>query len=234
MASIPLPALDVRPPAQQPSALDQYGQILALRNQMQEQPLRQQALQQGLQAGQLDIQQQQQQLKDRQAMTSAMNEWDGKDYNDLMPLVLKNGGSATAVMGLKKNVMDMQTQIATAAKDNAAAAASNVETIKNKNDMITGALGPLVDPKQVPDEQLGTTLTSTVQDLTQKGLLDPQHAQAAEQLLQSGNPAQIRQGVDQFRKTLMAQSQITQEALQTAQTADANANTGKTTAETNY
>jgi hypothetical protein len=62
---------------------------------------------------------------------------------------------------------------------------------------------------------------STAQDLVQKGILDPQHAQAAAQLAQSGNPAQIRQQLDLMRKSNMAQSQIMESALKTAQTQQA-------------
>lgn len=241
MATIPLPALDVRPPQQQQNPLEQYGNLLQLKNAMQQQqlnqqeaPLRMQALQQQTQLGAGQVQQQKIQLKDQQAMTAAMQSWDGKDVNSLVPLVIKNGASAGAVMGLKKNILDQQTQIATAAKDNGQAAEANVQATMKKNDLITGALSPLVDPKQVPDAQLPQTLQSTVQGLVQQNLLDPAHAQKAEQLLQSGDPNAIRQGIDQFRKTLMAQSQIMDNGLKTAQTQSAQTTTAKNQAEMDY
>ncbi len=132
MASIPLPALDPKIP-QQPDILEKYSQFNAVRNLQQNAPLQRQALQQNIQEGELGIQQKQQQIKDQQAVTAAMNGWDGKDYNDILPLVLKNGGSAQAVMGLKKNILDQRTQIATAAKDNADAAQANITaTLKKK------------------------------------------------------------------------------------------------------
>lgn len=229
MGSIPLPALDVKA-QQQTDLLQKFGQLQQLRNaslqtQMaqQEAPLRMQALQQQTQLGAGQVQQQQQQLNDQKAMTAAMQSWDGKDYTQLPALVIRNGGSATAVMGLKKQILDQQTQIATAAMDNGKAAEANINATLKKNDRITGALSPLVDSSQVPDDQLVSTLQSTVQQLQQEGLLDPQHAQAAQQLAQSGNPTVIRQKVDLFRKTLMAQSQIQDDALKTAQTKKANA-----------
>lgn len=237
MSTLPqLPNYSVQP-VQVPDQLAQYGRLLQLKQMQQQQqefPLRMQALQQQTQLGAGQVQQQQIQLKDQQAMTAAMQSWDGKDVNALVPLVIKNGASAGAVMGLKKNILDQQTQIATAAKDNGQAAEANVQATMKKNDLITGALSPLVDPKQVPDAQLPQTLQSTVQGLVQQNLLDPAHAQKAEQLVQSGDPNAIRQGIDQFRKTLMAQSQIMDNGLKTAQTQSAQTTTAKNQAESQY
>lgn len=224
MGSIALPALSIKPPQQQPDVLSQYGNLLQLRNAMQEQPVRQQILAQQQQSGQLQLQQQQQQLNDQKIVTASLQNWNGKDINDLIPLIIKNGGSGQAVMGIRKNILDQQLSTATAYKDNAQGAEANVKATSAKNDLITGALSPLIDAKQVPDAQLAPALQSTVGSLVQQGVLDPQHAQAATQLLQSGDPATIRQGIDSFRKTLMAQSQISEEALKKAQTSQANAN----------
>lgn len=239
MGTYALPALDIKTP-QQPDLLEKYGQVLQLRSalqqgqlQQQEAPLRLQALQQQTQTGQVQLQQAQQQQKDQQATTAAMQQWDGKDINQLYPLVLKNGGSATAVVGLKGKVLEQQQAAATAFKNQADGGKALVETQKQKGDLIAGALSPLVDPAKVPDAQLPQVLTSTVQDLVQKGLLDPQHAQAATQLAQQGgNPQAIRQGVDQFIKTGMAQSQILQDAHVEAQTAQSKAEADKIKAST--
>lgn len=209
---------------------------------MQNAPLQNQALQQNVQAGALDVQQKQQQLADQKAMTAAMQQWDGKDYNDLVPLVTKNGGSAQAVLGLKAKIQEQQVQASTIAKNNGEAGVAQLTATKGKGDEIAGALGPIVDPKQTPDAQLVPALQSRIQDLQTRGLLDPQHAAAAQQLIQSnnGDPTAIRNGVDQFRKSFMAQSQIADEAVQaanvakdTAQAAQANAAAAKDTTETN-
>lgn len=231
MGSIPLPALDLKQPASQPDVLEQYGRLMQLQNAQrqsqqaqQEAPLRMQALQQGVDTGAVELQQKQQQQKDQQATTAAMQSWDGKDINDIYPLIIKNGGSGQAVLGLKKNVLDQQTQIATAAKNNAQATEASVNATLKKNDLITGALSPLADPKQTPDAQLPQMLSQTVQSLAQQGALDPQHAQTAMQLAQSGDPNAIRQGITQFTNTLRAHSQITEDGLKQAQTAEANAN----------
>lgn len=234
MASIPLPALDVRPPTAQPDELQQYGRLLQLQNMQQSAPLQRQEMQQNVQAGQLENQQRQIQLKDQQAMTAAMQQWDGKNLDDLPPLILKNGGSATAVMGLKQKALAMKQQYATIAKDDATTGAQNLETMKGKNDLIAGALSPLLDPQQTPDAQLPQAVTATAQDLVQKGLLDPQHAQVANQIAQSGNPAQIRQQLTTLQKSYMAQSQIMAQAKDQATIGEQNANAASKTAELNY
>jgi len=212
-SSIPLPALHLNPPPVAPDALDQYARLQQLSQAQQMAPLRQQAAQQQVQQGQLDIQQKQQQLSDQKAMTTAMTQWDGKDLNELAPLVLKNGGSAQAVMGLKQKSLEMQQTYSNIAKDDAATGASNLDTQLKKNNLLAGAFTTVM---QTPDAQLPQTLMSTAQDLAQKGLLDPQHAQAAAQLAQSGDPNSIRQQLDVMRKGLMGQTQIMQEAKDNA------------------
>lgn len=203
--------------------LAQAGQIKAQQQQQAEAPLRMQALQQAVQSGDVGLQEKQQALNDQKAVTTAMQSWDGKNIDDLTPIVLKNGGSAQAVIGLKQHALDLKAKASTIAKDDAATGKSQVDTLKQKGDLITGALAPLVDPTQVPDAQLPQTLSATVQDLQQKGLIDQQHAQAAAALAQSGDPVAMRQGIDQFRKTYMAQSQILEQAKadQTAANQDA-------------
>lgn len=240
MGSIPLPALDIKTP-QQPDLLEKYGQLMQLKNaqqqsalQQQEAPLRLQQLQQGVQQGAGQLQIQQQAIKDQQAQTTAMQQWDGKQIDELYPLILKNGGSAEAVMGLKQKVLAQQQAAATAFKNTADGGKAIVETQKQKGDLIAGALSPLIDPAKVPDAQLPQALQATTQDLVQKGLLDPQHAQAAQQLVQQsgGDPNKIRQGLDQFSKTYLAQSEIAQQAHQQAMTEQAHAEAQKIHAST--
>jgi hypothetical protein len=212
------------------------GQALQLKQLMQNAPVQSQILQQQQQSGALQVQQQQQQLTDQKAMTAGMQQWDGKDYNDLPGLVMKNGGSATAVFGLKQKINEQLLQQSTTLKNNGDAAVAQATAAQKKGDSIAGALLPLTDPKQTPDAQLPQALQASVQDLTQRGLLDPQHAAAAQQLLQTsgGDPTAIRNGIDQFRKTFMAQSQIMDDAMKqagitrdVAQTGEANANTAR-------
>src|SRR5580698_3457142 len=70
MGNIPLPALQVQYP-QQPDLISNYERALQLKNMLQNQPLQQQALQQQVQSGQLNLQQQQQDMAARQALNQA-------------------------------------------------------------------------------------------------------------------------------------------------------------------
>ncbi len=223
MASIPLVALNVKTP-EQPDLLQKYGQLQQLKAmqqqsqlQQQEAPLRLQQLQQGVQSGGLQLQQQQQAQKDQQALTAAWEEFDGKDPHALPKLIIKNGGSGTAAQSAQKLIQEQQQQAATTFKAQADAGKAIVETAKQKNDMIVGALTSL---HSVPDAQLPQAATQTITDLQQKGLLDPQSAQKALQVVQSGDPNAIRQGVDQFSKTLLTHTQILDQAHKDAQEAN--------------
>lgn len=201
--------------------MQQYGRLLALRNEMQEQPLRMEALQAQAQGAQAQAQGEQQQnqiravqLKDTQAMTAAMQQWDGKDFNSLIPLVVKNGGSAQAVMSLKNNALKMQQTYSQIAASDAATGAKNLQAIKDKHDMVAGAVGNLLN---LPDDQLAQGLGQTAQELSQQGLLEPAHAQQALQLAQSGNPALIRQQLGYMQKSMMSQTQLMEQAKTNAQ-----------------
>ena len=177
MASIPLPALHVNVPAPAPDPLEQYSRLAAIQQQQQMRPLQLQEAQNQVQAGQLENQKALQAQKDQQGLTSAMQGWDGKDYNDIFSAAVKNGVSAQSIIGLKSKVLEQQQSIANTLKATADAGQAQINTIKTKGDLLNGALSPLVDPKQVPDAQLPQALQSTAQDLVQKGVLDPQHAQ---------------------------------------------------------
>lgn len=204
--------------------LEQFQRLAQLRNA----PLETQALQQQVQAGKLANAQALQQQTDQKAMTQSMQQWDGKSIDDLAPLVLKNGGSATAVMGLKQKSLEMRKQFSDIAAADATTGSKNLETAKNKNDMISGSLATVL---QAPDEQLPQAIAQTAQELAQKGLIDPQHAQHAMQIAQSGMPPdQIRKQLDLFRKGYMAESQLMDEASKTATITKDNAQASQATA----
>lgn len=239
MATIPLVALNVKPPAQQPDLLDSFSRLQQIRAsqaqqamQQQEAPVRQQILGQQAQTGKLALQQQQQDQKDQLAQTAAFNELDPKDPDSLPKLILKNGGSGAAAQAAQAKIQAQRLQATTILKNQADAGKATVEANKMKGDQLAGALTPLTDPSQVPDAQLPQALTQSVQGLVQNGTLDPQHAQAASQLLQSGDPAKIRQGLSLFIKTNQAQSQILQDAHVDAQTQQAKAEADKIKAST--
>lgn len=230
MGSIPLPALHVNPPQPPPNAMEQYGQLMQLRNA----PIQNQILQQQAQAGQMDVQQKQIQLKDQQAMSAAMQQWGQSkpapaggaaqgapsasstmpNYDDLVELAKKNGASFNAIKGLQTSILDMRAKAATIAKDDAQTGASNATAMKTKNGMIVDAMTGVMN---LPDEQIAPGLLSVAQELAGKGLLDPQHIQMAQQLAQSGNPASIRQQLDVYAKSLGGFSQMLTDAQKKAE-----------------
>ena len=73
-SSIPLPALDIRTPAQ-PDVLGNLARIQQIKQAQAMAPLQQQEAQQAVQSGALDIQKKQIAVKDEQAMQAAMQEW---------------------------------------------------------------------------------------------------------------------------------------------------------------
>lgn len=204
MSSIPLPALAVQAP-QQPDILSQLSKLQALK-QMQGQ---QQIQQQTIQANQQEMQQRQQQISDQQAMTKSMQEWDGKNLEDLPSLILKNGGSANAVFSTKQQIVAQKEKLSTIAKDDATTGATNLKTLQDKNDMLLGKLQTVTD---------GPSLIKATQDAVQQGLLDPQHAQVAAQLAQLP-PDQLKQQLSVFEKSLMGQKAQFDQAQKERETA---------------
>lgn len=150
MATIPLPALHVNTDQQSPLAL--YAQAQQIRNQQQQQQLTA-----------TEVQQRQIQLQDQQATTAAMKEWDGKNPDDLPPLVLKNGGSSTAVFGLKNQILDWKTKAANLNKD-------QLDNLNKTNDIIAGHFEAVKNAK--PEDKAGV-YTDSMQDLQDKGLVKP-------------------------------------------------------------
>src|SRR5215469_3450774 len=124
-----LPALAVRPPTH---PLEEYGRALGIKSMLQEQQQR-------------DIQTQQSRisLDDVKATTAAMREWDGKDVNQLYPLVMKHGGSSAAVIGLKNQVIGQQEKLSMIAKNDAEAGKNRIETMQKDNDTLLGHLAAL-------------------------------------------------------------------------------------------
>lgn len=221
MGSIPLAALNVRPPEQQQNPLGTLAQLMQLKQQQALMPGQLQQQQQQIQSTALDVQQKQQQIADQKAITTAYQQWDGKNPDDLGPLVTKNGGSGTARIGVQKAYLALKEQYSTIAKNDAETGSKNIETLKNKNDMALGALKTMDD---VPDEQLGQHLAQTVQTLAQQQTLDPQHAQqglALAQAVQNGqvSAADARKALAIYEKTFQSNSQQLDQAAKEAETA---------------
>lgn len=201
MGTIPLPALSVRPP-EQPDVAGGLQRILAMKSVLGQQQLlpgQLQQQQQQIQSTGLENQQRQQSLTDQQATTAAMKAWDGKDMNELPGLVLKNGASATAVFGMKNNILDYQTKLSALTKDQLA-------NEKVKNDYFAQAIDNV---KGLPPEQQPQAFEAAKADAIQKGHLDPQQAQG----LAYQGPDQL----DLLEKSLMGHSTATEQALKKAQ-----------------
>jgi len=121
LASISLPALNVRTP-EQPDLLQQYSRLAQLRNmqqqsqiQQQEAPLRIEALRQGVQQNQLQIDQQQQAQRDQQAYRTitADPKNKGKTFGEIADILSQSGSaSPQLVQQLKKFDLDQRTGFA--------------------------------------------------------------------------------------------------------------------------
>lgn len=136
-----------------------------------------------------------QQMKDQQAATKAMQEWDGKDLNQLPSLILKNGGSAQAVIGAKQQLLSYQTSLTKLSTDQLAN-----ETTKNNS------LAQLVaNVKGLPPEQQPQAFEQAKAQAVQSGWLDPQHAQA----MQYQGP----QALDLLEKSLIGHTAATANQL---------------------
>ena len=196
MSSIPLVALGVKAPQvkdYQQMQSDALG-IQAQRNQNALAPGNQQLQQQQIQQQELQLEQQKQQMADQQAMTKAMNEWDPKDVEALPNLVLKHGGSAQAVMGLKSGIVKLQTDTL-----NMNEAQQKIEKIKNDH-----FVQSIDDVLALPLDQQPQAFEAAKQDAIQRGFLDPKQAQG----LAYQNPDQL----NMVKKTLQGHSAVLSEA----------------------
>ena len=156
--------------------------------------------QQQLQLGKQAIQQGEFAVQDREAGMKAMQQWSGKDINELPDLIQKNGGSMQAVIGARKSAIEAQQSVMNL---NTAQLNQN----KVKSDYLLGKLQAATD-KSIPDEQLPQSIMLATQEAIKDGYLDPQHAQEVQQLVQQyQNPADLRSHLAIYEKGLMSQSE---------------------------
>ena len=225
MGSIPLAANNLRPLPAPPDLLGEYGKLQALKQQQAMAPLQQQMAQQQVQEGQLGIQQKQIALQNQQALTQAYQKWDGNNYADLPHLALQAGASGDAVMALQQHALTIKKTISDIASTDATTGSKNLDMFEKQNNQVAGALQSVLS---VPDEQMPQKLNDTVQQLSQMKkydgtpMLDPQHIQLAQQLIQQG-PQAIKTALPIFQKDFMALDEQTKQAkaqldLQTEQT----------------
>lgn len=184
MATIPLPALHLNPPPQNGGVdLGQIGQLLALRNQMQNAPLQRQALQQQVQSGQLELAQNQQAAKDQQAFRAATQDpsLQGKTIGEVADALAQKGAiSESAWQSAKKADTEHMTAIANLNETQLKAAkATHDQTQELYNNVMN-----------LPDDQLAQQWPQIAQQFNaipgQKQKLDPQQPLAKQQLAQFG------------------------------------------------
>lgn len=121
-SSIPLPALGIHAPQQQANPIEQYGQLMQLKNAIANQPLQQQALQQQVQNGalegqqkQIELQNAQQGQQDQQAIRALASDPSnkGKTVGDLADIALQSGKvSPQTYTQLKKADLEQRSALA--------------------------------------------------------------------------------------------------------------------------
>lgn len=109
-----------------------------------ESPVQQLAGVQQVQQQALQIQQERQQIADQHALTTAMQNYDGKNPDTLPMLVLKAGGSGTAAMSMSKNVLEIKSKASEIAKNDSITAQNATETLTKQNDEYRGKIQSII------------------------------------------------------------------------------------------
>lgn len=219
MASIPLPALDVKPP-QPNDSLGAYQKLMALRSLGQQQQIQQQTIQSNQQEQQI----RQQQIVDEQATTAAMKSTDPTSptyFDDLTKSALQNGASAARAQLIQQHGLTIKKTVSDIAAQDATTGSKNLETFIGKHKAVGDALEGI---ENVPDDQLHAAATQKITELTKAGILDPQTAQQALQGVQStADPQALRQHIDVLAKSSMGMKAVAEQAKTQAETNQANA-----------
>jgi len=215
MASIPLPALHVQPPADPSEGIQR---LLALRQQLAMQPGQLELQKQAVAQGQAETQLKQQAVVNQQAGLKAMQEWDGKDISTLPGLYAKHGADATTVMSLKGNILKQQQDLANLDKDSLANEATRNDQLLGHLDAIKG----VTDPAQ----RATAAKTQAQQILDAKLVRDPQTAQMI-QAIASGQTVPDDNQLALFEKGLTAHKAQIEQAKSAAQTQEATARAGE-------
>jgi hypothetical protein len=151
------PALMIKPPESPVNALAGVQQLKNAQLQQQ--------------AETLQIQKEQQDVKDRNATTQALLNWDGKDVNQLPMLALRAGGSSQAAFGIQNSILGIRQKTSEIAKNDAATAQDNIKTVQANNDALRGRLTAAInspnkesawDQELTSEEQAGRIAPGTV------------------------------------------------------------------------
>ena len=160
MGSIPLPALDIRPP--QPfDYLGQLGKVTALKGMLQQQQFQQQMQPLQLQQEQNVVRQQALQFKSQQAIADAYIKSNG-DLNQTMDLARQNGALPNDLLALQQHTVQMQAALATKTK-------TELENISTQHDNLRGVLDPIVAADPAKQPQMWASAKQNI-------LNDPDHA----------------------------------------------------------
>jgi hypothetical protein len=227
MGSIPLPALDIKPP-QQPDMLGSFQKLMALRNMGQQQQLQQQQLVSGQQEQQL----RQQTIQDQQATTAAMKAVDPTDpkykenpsqyYGDLQAAALQHGASSQASMAIQQHGLTVQKTVSDIAKQDADTGSTKLKTWTEQHQALGNQIEGLLN---LPDEQLHDGATKAVNDAVTGGLLPAQTGQQYLQQIQGiSDPKQLRTALDTIGKAALGATNVANLAKTNSETRSDNAN----------
>lgn len=224
MASIPLPALDIKPPAQPINPMDQYAKALQMQGMIQQQKLmpgQLQMQQQQIQAGQLENQQRQQQLKNIQVAPDVLKDWYAADKNpDALPQIVAKHG---ATQDLAASLIKQQQDVANLTKDQAANQLSANDRLMGHIDAIKGIDDP-VKRAQVAQSQATQILSA--------GLIKDQQSTQMLQAVAQGQHVPTDDELNLFEKGLTAHSAQIKNSLDTSTKAKNDADTAHLNAET--
>jgi hypothetical protein len=220
MASIPLPALAVKP-AEQPDVLGQLSRLQALRSMQNQQQIQQQQIE----AGQQENAAREQQLKDSQIISRAFVENNG-DPDKVLKQAAQNGASAAALQQWQQHAMDIKGKAIDLVTKQGAAALQQADLAQGAHDTVMKA-----DPAQRPQvyQQQLQALQNAGVDTSQ---LPPQYPGDEQFKVLGAVVSSHKQQVDDAAKQVGISKDVAQTAEATAKAAQAAANTTKTKKET--
>lgn len=230
MSTIPLPALDVKPPAPQPGPLEQYGQLMAIRNAQQEQQLREQQMQTGAiqqQGAQQENQMRALQLQDQQNLRSAAKDidWSQSDaFDKFLTGAQKSGVSPQTLSQLS---MQRQQYLKSVADTDVA---TNTANLANNNTLL-GHIETLEGVTE-PTKRAAASQTIGQQILSEGSTKNPQILQTA-QAMANGQLVPTDDQLDAFKAGLLDHKTVLSNALNASEVGKNKAQQAESEARTN-
>lgn len=170
MSTYPLPALQIRPPA---DPLEQYGKVLSLKSLLQGQQLGAEELK----TRQLQNQQTQGDIADQQKITQAYIQANG-NLDQTVDLAAKAGVKPQTLLKLKAASTDQQTKVAALSKDQLANAKAQTDLVGQHTAAILA----------LPPEQRKDAVKQSLSQMVQQGVMPPDQAgQQFQQYLDQGD-----------------------------------------------